>query len=154
MTTDAVAAGNRAAHDGAAVAADEPAIRLDGVTYQYPGQAAPALRDVDWIVAEGEFVVVAGASGSGKSTLLRCLNGLVPHFSGGRFGGRALVAGHDTRRFETRTLSRVVGFVFQDPEAQFVTTRVDDELAFGMEQLGVPPITMRKRVEEVLDLLG
>ena len=134
--------------------AGEPAARFEGVTYEYPGQITPALVDVEWEVPAGAFVVVAGTSGSGKSTLLRCLNGLVPHFSGGRFGGRLLVAGHDTRRYGPRVLSRVVGFVFQDPEAQLVTTRVDDELAFGMEQLGVPPLTMRKRVEEVLDLLG
>jgi energy-coupling factor transport system ATP-binding protein len=64
------------------------------------------------------------------------------------------VAGHDTRRYEPRALSRLTGFVFQDPESQLVAQRVEDDLAFGMEQLGVPPITMRKRVEEVLDLLG
>ena len=107
-----------------------------------------------WTVAPGEFVTVTGPSGSGKSTLLRCLNGLTPHFSGGTFDGIVTVAGHDTRHYSPRVLARLTGFVFQDPEAQFVAGRVDDELAFGMEQLGVPPVTMRKRVEEVLDLLG
>ncbi len=134
--------------------APSPHVRFEGVSYRYPQQIEPTLHDVDWRVAEGEFVVVAGPSGSGKSTLLRCLNGLVPHFSGGRFGGSALVAGHDIRRDGPRSLSRLVGFVFQDPEAQLVTNRVEDELAFGMEQLGVASLTMRKRVEEVLDLLG
>ncbi|MBA3643979.1 MAG: ATP-binding cassette domain-containing protein [Chloroflexia bacterium] len=129
------------------------AIQLQGVTYIYPGNTTPTLDGVDWQIEAGEFVVVAGPSGGGKSTLLRSLNGLVPHFSGGRFGGQALIEGHDTRRYGPRVLSRIVGFVFQDPESQLVTTRVDDELAFGMEQLGVPPVTMRKRVEEVLDLL-
>lgn len=134
--------------------APPPQVRFEAVSYRYPQQAEPTLQGVDWRVEEGEFVVVAGPSGSGKSTLLRCLNGLVPHFSGGRFGGTALVAGRDTRRNGPRSLSRLVGFVFQDPEAQLVTSRVEDELAFGMEQLGVAPLTMRKRVEEVLDLLG
>ena len=124
------------------------------VTYTYPEAATPALRGLDWSVAPGEFVTITGPSGSGKSTLLRCLNGLTPHLSGGTFDGVVTVAGHDTRRYAPRVLARLTGFVFQDPEAQFVTARVDDELAFGMEQLGVPPLTMRKRVEEVLDLLG
>jgi energy-coupling factor transporter ATP-binding protein EcfA2 len=127
---------------------------VSGLTYRYPERDAPALREVNWSVAPGEFVTVTGPSGSGKSTLLRCLNGLTPHFSGGTFDGRVTVAGHDTRLYSPRVLARLTGFVFQDPEAQFVAGRVDDELAFGMEQLGVPPVTMRKRVEEVLDLLG
>ena len=144
-----------AANPAAPVAtSDEPAIVFAGVTYRYPGAALPALTGVDWTVAAGEFVLVAGPSGGGKSTLLRCLNGLVPHFAGGEFGGAVSVAGHDTRRYGPRALSRLTGFVFQDPESQLVAQRVEDDLAFGMEQLGVPPITMRKRVEEVLDLLG
>ena len=134
--------------------APDAQVAFEGVSYWYPERAEPALADVAWSVPEGSFVLVAGVSGSGKSTLLRCLNGLVPHFAGGRFGGTVRVAGLDTRRHGPRSLSRTVGFVFQDPEAQLVTNRVEDELAFGMEQLGVPPLTMRKRVEEVLDLLG
>jgi energy-coupling factor transport system ATP-binding protein len=130
------------------------AAQLTGVTYAYPRQERMTLAAVDWSIAEGEFVLLAGPSGSGKSTLLRCLNGLVPHFSGGSFGGTVVVNGHDTRNYPPRALARSVGFVFQDPEAQFVTSRVDDEIAFGMEQLGVPVVTMRKRVEEMLDLLG
>lgn len=129
-------------------------VSLDRVSYWYPNAAAPALHELDWEVAPGEFVTVTGPSGSGKSTLLRCLNGLTPHFSGGTFGGVVTVAGQDTRRYSPRSLARTTGFVFQDPEAQFVAGRVEDELAFGMEQLGVPAVTMRKRVEEVLDLLG
>jgi energy-coupling factor transport system ATP-binding protein len=127
---------------------------FQGVTYTYPERERPALRDLDWAIAPGEFVTVTGPSGSGKSTLLRCLNGLTPHLSGGVFDGAVTVAGHDTRHYSPRVLARLTGFVFQDPEAQFVASRVDDEIAFGMEQLGVPALTMRKRVEEVLDLLG
>lgn len=127
---------------------------LERVTFRYPEREMAILQDVEWTVPEGAYVVVAGYSGSGKSTLLRCLSGLVPHFSGGRFGGTVVVGGRDTRQFGPRDLSRTVGFVFQDPEAQMVTHRVEDELAFGMEQLGVDPLTMRKRVEEVLDLLS
>ena len=125
-----------------------------GVSFGYPAQAIPVLNDVEWRIDDGEFIVVAGESGSGKSTLLRCMNGLVPHFSGGRFRGSVISAGYDTRQYGPRTLSQNVGFVFQDPDAQRVAAIVEDELAFGMEQLGVEPLTMRKRIEEVLDLLG
>jgi energy-coupling factor transport system ATP-binding protein len=136
------------------VSAPAAEIELDGVTFCYPGAELPVVRDLDHAVEQGAFMVVAGPSGSGKSTLLRCLNGLVPHFTGGRFGGSVRVGGHDTRRLGPRMMSRTVGLVFQDPEAQSVASRVEDDIAFGMEQLGIPQLTMRKRVEEVLDLLG
>jgi energy-coupling factor transport system ATP-binding protein len=127
---------------------------LEGVSFAYPRVATPALQHVDWRIVDGEFAVVAGESGSGKSTLLRCLNGLVPHFSGGRFGGAVIIGGADTRESGVRDLSEIAGFVFQDPEAQSVAKIVEDEIAFGMEQRGVPPATMRRRVEEALDLLS
>jgi energy-coupling factor transporter ATP-binding protein EcfA2 len=133
---------------------EDPIAAVSNLTYWYPERETPALRALNWSIDPGEFVTVTGPSGSGKSTLLRCLNGLTPHFSGGTFDGVVTVAGHDTRHYSPRVLARLTGFVFQDPESQFVAGRVDDELAFGMEQLGVPSVTMRKRVEEVLDLLG
>jgi energy-coupling factor transport system ATP-binding protein len=129
-------------------------ITFDAVSYRYPGCEQAVLRDVNWRIEEGAFVLVAGLSGSGKSTLLRCLNGLIPHFSGGQFAGEVSIRGLDTRMYGPRVLSKEVGFVFQDPESQMVTERVEDEVVFGMEQLGVPPLTMRKRLEEVLDLMG
>jgi energy-coupling factor transport system ATP-binding protein len=129
-------------------------VTFDHVTFSYPETSLPALSDVSLSVDAGQFALVVGASGSGKSTLLRCINGLVPHFSGGTFAGRVTVAGLDTREHPPRDLAFAVGFVFQDPEAQFVTERVEDELAFALENAGVPPLTMRKRVEEVLDALG
>ncbi|HEU5434155.1 MAG TPA: ABC transporter ATP-binding protein, partial [Thermomicrobiales bacterium] len=133
--------------------AGDPAATFAGVCFAYPEETEWALTGVDCTIAAGALTLVAGPSGSGKSTLLRCLNGLVPHFSGGRFGGEVIVAGQNTRQHGPRSLSRSVGFVFQDPEAQFVATRVDDEIAFGMEQLGVPPATMRTRVDAMLELL-
>lgn len=135
-------------------AAPESIAEIDHVRYHYPGAHAPILDDVSWSIPAGAFMLLAGRSGSGKSTLLRCLNGLVPHFSGGLFGGQVRVAGKDTRAVGPRDLSADVGFVFQDPESQLVTDRVDAELAFSLEQHGVDRITMRKRVEEALDLLG
>ena len=129
-------------------------IVFDTVTITYAGSDAPALTDVDLHVPEGEMVLVMGRTGSGKSTLLRAINGLVPHFSGGTLRGRVVVDGRDTSTHRPRDFADVVGFVGQDPLSGFVTDNVEDELAYGMESLGLPPATMRKRVEETLDLLG
>lgn len=129
-------------------------IAFEHVTVTYAGATAPALRDVDFRVDEGEMVLVMGRTGSGKSTLLRTINGLVPHFSGGTLSGRVLVDGRSTRTHRPRDLADVVGYVGQDPVAGFVTDNVEDELAYGMESLGIPAPVMRRRVEETLDLLG
>ena len=129
-------------------------IRFESVSVRYPDSSAPALRDVDLHVPEGELCLVVGRTGSGKTTLLRAVNGLVPHFTGGTLSGRVTVAGRDTRTHPPRELADVVGVVGQDPAAGFVTDVVEDELAYGMESLGVPPDVMRRRVEETLDLLG
>jgi energy-coupling factor transport system ATP-binding protein len=128
-------------------------IHFDQFTYTYPGASGPALSDVTLTIDDGAFVLVAGASGAGKSTLLRSLNGLAPHFTGGRVEGRLSVAGRDPVAKGPQALSRVVGFVFQDPEAQFVLDRVEDEIAFALENGAVPPAEMRARVEEALRLL-
>jgi energy-coupling factor transporter ATP-binding protein EcfA2 len=115
---------------------------------------SPVLNDISLRIDERDFALVIGPSGAGKSTLLRCVNGLVPHFYGGTIQGQIRVAGRDPVRMEPRRMSEVVGFVFQDPEAQAVVDVVEDELAFAMENQGLPPTTMRKRVEEVLDQLN
>lgn len=128
-------------------------IRIHQLTYTYPQGTNPALREIDWTIADGEFVLVAGPSGSGKSTLLRCLNGLIPHFSGGALGGEVEVYGADAVRAGPNMLSRIVGFVAQDPESQAVLDRVDSEIAFSLENASVPPSEMRIRIEEVLDLM-
>ena len=129
-------------------------IRFDHLTYSYPDALHPILSDLSLHIRDGEFVLVVGASGSGKSTLLRCLNGLIPHFYGGRISGAARVAGRDPIALEPRGMSSTVGLVFQDPEAQFVVDTVESELAFAMENHALPQTTMRKRVEEVLDQLN
>ncbi len=128
-------------------------IYFEHLTYTYPGSAEPALRDVSLELPEGELILVIGPSGSGKSTLLRCINGLVPHFSGGALAGNVRVQGLDPVAATPKVLSRLVGFVFQDPEAQFVMDRVEDEIAFALENAAMSPQEMRMRVEETLDLL-
>ncbi|MGD1994890.1 MAG: energy-coupling factor transporter ATPase [Anaerolineae bacterium] len=128
-------------------------IHFDNLTYRYPEEPQPVLANVTLDIDQQEFVLVTGPSGSGKSTLLRCLNGLVPHFTGGTLTGEVSVAGHDPVAQGPQVLSQVVGFVFQDPESQFVVDLVEDEIAFALENQAVPPREMRFRVEETLDLL-
>ncbi|MFD8884730.1 ATP-binding cassette domain-containing protein [Streptomyces erythrochromogenes] len=129
-------------------------IRFDQVSVTYDGASAPSLQGVDLEIPEGELTLLVGPSGVGKSTLLGTVSGLVPHFTGGTLRGRVTVAGRDTRTHRPRELADVVGTVGQDPLAHFVTDVVEDELAYGMESLGLPPAVMRRRVEETLDLLG
>ncbi|MFC5183217.1 ABC transporter ATP-binding protein [Actinomadura harenae] len=129
-------------------------IRLKDVGFWYHGQADPVLTGVDLTVGEGELVLVAGRTGAGKSTLLGLLNGLVPHFTGGHLEGTVEVGGLTTGTRPPREFAHLVGMVGQDPLAGFVTDTVEEELAYGMEQLGLRPQVMRRRVEETLDLLG
>ncbi|MFE2096839.1 MULTISPECIES: ABC transporter ATP-binding protein [unclassified Streptomyces] len=129
-------------------------IRFEEVSVTYEGAAEPTVQGVDFEVPEGELVLLVGPSGVGKSTVLGAVSGLVPHFTGGTLRGRVTVAGRDTRTHKPRELADVVGTVGQDPLAHFVTDTVEDELAYGMESLGLAPEVMRRRVEETLDLLG
>ncbi|MER7577272.1 ATP-binding cassette domain-containing protein [Streptomyces sp. NPDC126514] len=129
-------------------------IRFENVSVTYDGQREPTVRHIDFEVPEGELVLLVGPSGVGKSTVLGAVSGLVPHFTGGTLRGRVTVAGRDTRTHKPRELADVVGTVGQDPLAHFVTDTVEDELAYGMESLGLAPDVMRRRVEETLDLLG
>ncbi len=129
-------------------------INFDRVTVTYPGALAPALENVSLAIEEGHFALVIGATGAGKSTLLRCVNGLVPHFSGGRLNGTVTVDGRTTEKYRPRDLADAVGYVGQDADASFVADTVEDELAYAMENLGVDPATMRRRVEDVLDTLN
>ncbi|MFF1447161.1 ABC transporter ATP-binding protein [Streptomyces sp. NPDC058274] len=129
-------------------------IRFADVSVTYEGAARPTVQGLDFEIPEGELVLLAGPSGVGKSTVLGAVSGLVPHFTGGTLRGRVTVAGRDTRTHKPRELADVVGTVGQDPLSHFVTDTVEDELAYGMESLGLAPDVMRRRVEETLDLLG
>ncbi len=128
--------------------------RVEDLTYAYPGAARPALEDISLDVRPGELVCLLGSSGSGKSTLLRALAGLVPHFHGGSFSGRVEVAGRDTRSTKPSDLAGTVAIAFQDPEDQVVFSGVEAEVAFGLENIGVPPDEIHERALVALDRLG
>jgi energy-coupling factor transport system ATP-binding protein len=129
-------------------------ITFDQVSFTYNEAQRPTLHRVNLDIPEGELCVVVGETGTGKSTLLRAINGLVPHFSGGTLAGTVTVDGRTTKENRPRDLADVVGFVGQNPLASFVTETVEDELAYTMENLGVPSDAMRRRVEDAVDLLG
>ncbi len=125
---------------------------LRDVTFSYGEQ--PVLDHVDLAIDHGELVLLAGPTGVGKSTLLGVMAGLVPAFTGGTLTGDVVIDGESVLDVPARERAHMVGYVGQNPPAWFVTDSVEEELAFGMEQLGLAAPTMRRRVEETLDLLG
>jgi energy-coupling factor transporter ATP-binding protein EcfA2 len=130
------------------------AIEIDGLSYLYSKKDPPALQDVDLSIPEGAFVLVGGPTGCGKSTLALCLNGLIPHTAGGHKSGRVIIDGLDTDESSVQELARYVGVVFQDPEAQLCQLLVGDEIAFGPENLNVPPDEIRTRVARYLSAVA
>ncbi|MFN2109364.1 MAG: energy-coupling factor transporter ATPase, partial [Anaerolineae bacterium] len=128
-------------------------IEFDNVTYAYPlpgGGRVAALREISLRIEEGEYVAIVGANGSGKSTLAQHLNALlIPD------EGIVSVAGLDTRdQFQHATIHRTVGMVFQRPEDQIVASLVEEDVAFGAENIGLPPVEIRARVDEALETVG
>ena len=129
-------------------------ISFNQVSLIYPQAQKTIFNDLTFLVPEGELLLIMGQTGSGKSSLLKLINGLVPHHTGGILSGEITVAGRSTRMHRPRELADLIGIVGQNPAEGFVTDTVEEEIAFGMESLGVPREVMRKRVEETLDLLG
>jgi len=128
-------------------------IRFNQVTFIYPGSEKPAIQDVSVSIPPQGLTLIVGNSGSGKSTFLRCINGLIPHFSGGTITGDIRINELDPIKESPKIMARHVGFVFQDPESQFIVDRVEDEIAFALENKAVPRPEMIKRVNKIMDLL-
>ena len=129
-------------------------IKFSNVSLIYPNSTTTVLEDLNLTIAEGELVLVIGSTGSGKSSLLRLINGLVPHHTGGILAGDDSVDGVSTQMTKPGGLAHLIGIVGQNPANGFVADTVEEELAFGLEALNLANDVMRKRVEEVLDLLS
>ncbi|MHA1679861.1 MAG: energy-coupling factor ABC transporter ATP-binding protein [Promethearchaeota archaeon] len=134
---------------------EEPAIKMEGVHFSYRNQEGETLKGIDLSIQPGTITLVCGPTGCGKTTLIRLLNGLIPHFHDGKLVGTVRVDGKDTTRVATAQMARVVGMVFQNPDNQLVTSSCEKEIAFGVENLGLPREEIRKRIEfsvKMLDL--
>jgi energy-coupling factor transporter ATPase len=129
-------------------------IETKNLTYTYPGGTKPSISDVSIKIEKGEFVLITGPSGCGKTTLCRCFNGLIPHFYQGELKGEITVAGLNVLKSPIYEMAKHVGLVFQNPENQLFALSVEKDVAFGLENLGVPREEMRKRVDWALNLTG
>ncbi len=128
-------------------------INLTDLSFSYPGSTSPVLKGVNLQIPPGTLTLVTGASGSGKSTLLRCLNGLVPHFTGGQISGSITVGELNPIASGPEAMANRVGFVFQEPEAQFVFDIVEDEIAFSLENAGLARDEIETRINSVCSYL-
>jgi energy-coupling factor transporter ATPase len=129
-------------------------IETKNLTYTYPGRTEPSIKDVSIKIEKGEFTLITGPSGCGKTTLCRCFNGLIPHFYQGELKGEITATGLKVVEHQISELARHVGLVFQNPENQLFALSVEKDVAFGLENLGVPREKMRKRVKWALKLTG
>ncbi len=133
---------------------EPPPLVVEGLSFRYRARSEPALQHVSLTVRRGELLLVAGSSGCGKTTLVRCINGLIPRSYKGDLDGIVLLHGQDTRGLSLARISQIVGTVLQDPERQILGARTFTEVAFGLENLGLPREEIVQRVNETLDYLG
>lgn len=136
-----------------------PLLQVKKFSYAYPAPGGGsvdrwALEDISFEVHRGGSLAVMGPSGAGKSTLALAIMGIIPQSYGGRIRGRVQVDGLDTRSTTVVEVARRVGLVFENPESQFLMTRVEDEIAFGLENLALPPDDIQNRMDRVLATLG
>lgn len=127
-------------------------IKFNNFSFRYKGNDEYAIENINLKVQKGKFIILAGETGVGKTSLIRCMNGLIPQFYAGYYKGSVEVAGKDTTEVAIADLSTEVGVVFQNPENQLIAMNVEHEIAFGLENLGVPREEIKYRIEEVVKL--
>jgi energy-coupling factor transporter ATP-binding protein EcfA2 len=127
-------------------------IRFEGFSFRYKGNEIYALDNINLQIEEDKFILLCGETGSGKTTLIRSMNGLIPQFYSGFYKGKVFVQEKDTRITPIANLSTEVGIVFQNPENQLIAMNVEHEIAFGLENLGVPTKEISKRIKESASL--
>lgn len=130
------------------------AIKIQDLSYYYPETIKPALNRINLEIPEGQLLIIIGDSGSGKSTLLRVISGLIPAFYNGKLLGRVFLDGEDTVQMSRQEMVQKVGIVFQNPESQLVMNNVEQEIVFGLENLGLPNNLMKRRLMEMSTSLG
>ena len=126
---------------------------VEDLSFRYRDRQETAIRNISFEVSPGEILLIAGASGCGKTTLIRCINGLIPRSYKGEVTGRILALGEEVKDWPLARISQNIGTVLQDPERQILGTKVANEVAFGLENLGLPREEILKRVQTSLDLL-
>lgn len=129
-------------------------IEIKNLTFKYTDHSDPALVRINLNAKSGELILLSGPTGSGKSTLLKAITGLAPHFTGGSISGKIKIEGTDVLGKKPHDLAHQIGYVNQQPECAFATDTVEEELAFGMEQLGFEPNEMKRRVLSTAKLVG
>ncbi len=132
----------------------KPIIEISNLTFTYGATETPAIKDINLTIYEGEYVALMGLNGAGKTTLQMCLNGVIPNMVIGDMEGTVKIDGLDTNEYPTRELAKVVGLVFDNPEFQLSQMSVAEEIALGLENLGVEPAEMRRIIPEVLETVG
>ncbi|KKM77306.1 hypothetical protein LCGC14_1371390 [marine sediment metagenome] len=129
-------------------------IKFENFHYRYKGNEEYALNDINLKIEKNKFILLCGETGSGKTTLIRCMNGLIPQFYAGYYKGVVEVNGRDTAKIPISSLSTEVGIVFQNPENQLIAMNAEYEIAFGLENLGITPKEMSRRIKESASLTG
>lgn len=133
---------------------DDPIIVIDDLSFTYAQSERPAISGIDLRVERGEYVALMGLNGAGKTTLGLCLNGIIPHMLMGEQSGSVQVDGQDPTTTVVREMARTVGIVFDNPEFQMSQITAAEEVALGLENLGVPPAEMPERIAGALRLVG